>query len=171
MLVKLTSGVNFTNMLMRSFYARRSQKRKKTVKSSAEKSWPTCCAAVLQQICALLCALKFDEIDPSGLFHRDFTSSFCPISLHQKSTNLKCKYRKAAQKSFVWKSCPWKVGEIGPRSKLIKSKWFIVPFLFVFAKISSEIHSARQNNFFSFFSKLGETESKNKESHVVKAIL
>ena len=32
-------------------------------------------------------------------------AAFVPIYLRQKSTNLKCKYRKAAQKTFVQKSC------------------------------------------------------------------
>ena len=45
MLMKLTPGVNFIIILMCSFYARRFQKHKMTVKSSLEKSWPTCCAA------------------------------------------------------------------------------------------------------------------------------
>ena len=57
-------GVNFINMLTHSLYTCRSQKHKKTVKSSVEKSYPACCADVLHQICALRCAHKFDEIDP-----------------------------------------------------------------------------------------------------------
>ena len=32
-------------------------------------------------------------------------AALAPIFLCLKSTDLKCKYRKAAQKAFVWKSC------------------------------------------------------------------
>ena len=39
-------------------------------------------------------------------------TAFAPISLRPKSTNLKCKYRKAARKTFVQKSCSENVGEI-----------------------------------------------------------
>ena len=59
-----TSRVNVNNMLTTSFYARRSQKCIKTIKvNSRKKSWSTCCAAILQRMCALCCVLKFDEIE------------------------------------------------------------------------------------------------------------
>ena len=45
-------------------------------------------------------------------------TAFAPISLRPKSTNLKCKYRKAARKTFVQKSCSENVGEIDTLSTL-----------------------------------------------------
>ena len=43
---------------------------------------------------------------PPGIYFTNLLwAAFAPISLRQKHTNLKCKYRKAARKTFVWKSC------------------------------------------------------------------
>ena len=67
MLVKSTPGVNFINMLTRSFYARRSQKCKKTVKSSEVKSWPTCwCCCTSAYSCFMLCTQVWWN-QPQGL--------------------------------------------------------------------------------------------------------
>ena len=67
MLVKSTPGVNFINMLTRSFYARRSQKCKKTVKSSEVKSWPTCwCCCKSAYSCFMLCTQVWWN-QPQGL--------------------------------------------------------------------------------------------------------
>ena len=79
--------VNFTNVLRPSFYASRSQKQKKTVKRSVEKSWLTCGAAVLQWIFALGCVLKFDEIDPRSP-RSDYFIKQHPILLIQSESRL-----------------------------------------------------------------------------------
>jgi hypothetical protein len=39
-------------------------------------------------------------------------STFAPIFLHQKSSKLNCKYKKALFETFVWKSQVQNVGEI-----------------------------------------------------------
>jgi hypothetical protein len=39
-------------------------------------------------------------------------AAFAPILLRQDSTNLKCKFKKDAGKTFVWKSSAKNVGEI-----------------------------------------------------------
>jgi len=69
MLMKLTPGVYFIYMLTSSFYVRRSQKHKKTVKSSV--------SFCTLEICVQKSCLKdIDEIDPWSLFHLHVMSSF-----------------------------------------------------------------------------------------------
>jgi hypothetical protein len=46
-----------------------------------------------------------DEKGPSIQFHQHFMSAFVPIySCANKSSNLKCKYKKALRETFVQKS-------------------------------------------------------------------
>ncbi len=40
----------------------------------------------------------------SGQFHQHFMNAFAPIFLPQKSSNLKCEYKKALRETFAWKS-------------------------------------------------------------------
>jgi hypothetical protein len=44
-------------------------------------------------------------------FNNILKAACAPIFLHQKSTNLKCKYNKAVRETFVQKSCAQNVGE------------------------------------------------------------
>ncbi len=45
-------------------------------------------------------------------FHQHFMSSFCAKILLPKITNPNCKHVKAAQKTFIRKSCSYNLGEI-----------------------------------------------------------
>ena len=64
-------------MLLLSFFLRVQipKAKKDSQLISRKKSWPTCCGAVLQQICALCCALKFDEIVPRSRSTHNFHNS------------------------------------------------------------------------------------------------
>jgi hypothetical protein len=52
-------------------------------------------------------------------FHQHIMSSFCANILTSKSTNLKCKYKKAALKTFFYKeSCLYNDNEIDTWAKI-----------------------------------------------------
>ena len=64
-----------------------------------------------------------------GQFHQHFTSSFLPISFHQKITNTKFKFRKASKK------LPVNVDEIDTRHNLSshpfpRQMWFVDNLVF-----------------------------------------
>jgi hypothetical protein len=48
-------------------------------------------------------------MDSNSQFHQHFMSAFTPIFLRQKSSKLKCKYKKALRKTFVQKKAAHKM--------------------------------------------------------------
>ncbi len=62
-------------------------------------------------------SIEIQQMDPlgsgkyltCGQFHQHFMSAFVPIFLYQKSSNLKCKNKKASQKTFVQKKTAHKM--------------------------------------------------------------
>ncbi len=72
-------------------------------------------------------------------FHQQFMSVFVPISLCQKSSNLKCKHKKVLRKTFVWKSRTWNVGEIDAwfAQSEFQMRLFLSHFLPLLKKVQS----------------------------------
>ncbi len=64
----------------------------------------------------LACCLNLFPLKKLGVnFTNILRAAFAQIFLCQKSTNLKCKYKKAAVKTFARKSCAQNVGKIDSR--------------------------------------------------------
>jgi hypothetical protein len=59
----------------------------------------------LRKSCSSLALKSVGKIDPWCQFYQHFMSSFCTKILSPKITNPNCKHIKAAQKTFVQKSC------------------------------------------------------------------
>jgi hypothetical protein len=59
-----------------------------------------------------ICAPRGKNLQHDVNFTNILRAVFVPIILHQKSRNLKFKFKKAARETFVGKSCVQNVGEI-----------------------------------------------------------
>ena len=82
------------------------QRKKEAKFSSREKCLTPLAIYIPQDECLFTFNLELrDKVFPHGFpifsqFHQHFTRSFCANFLLPKNTNLTCKYRKAALKSF-----------------------------------------------------------------------
>jgi hypothetical protein len=130
------SGVNFTNLIAQSanvpvvilwYLWYRSVYRQKMLNFTSMYSlkihlnfmqYALCCALVRSLYKYLPAQKNIDEIEPWKQFHQHFMSTFAPIILRQKSSNLKCKYKKPSRMTFVQKSDTLYVGEIDPLAQL-----------------------------------------------------
>jgi hypothetical protein len=60
-------------------------------------------------------------------------AAFATIFLRQKSTNLKCEYKKAASKTFIQTSCAQIVGEIDTlRTNFLAQSWCVFDLLLLY---------------------------------------
>ncbi len=66
-----------------------------------DKFFASCVVALSRYLPSLPCIAVTSPTHSLSQFHQHFKSIFTPIFLRQKSTNFKCKYKKAACETFA----------------------------------------------------------------------
>ncbi len=72
-----------------------------------------------------------ETVLPGVNFTTILWAAFAPNSFRQKITNPNCKHIKGAQRTLLWKSCLYNIGEIDSHTKVIYTDFKCLQFGFV----------------------------------------